>query len=366
MPDALDLGDAMRASATAAGLDLNSDVPLVTGPAPASVAADDNPFERLLETAAKGEPSPAPDPTPAPTPTAEPTAEDTPRTDVLTRLKERFNVDLTTKYKDDDDLLQAHVNLTKKLAERDELAQLGRVAATDPNKLLEFYRSRGIIPEPQPQQPPPKEPPATAISAEVPEWDDDWNQYIERGRLVAETPPAVAKSINEYYRAKTIAKSPQYQAMQRKLAEIEQKITQQPQQPQGMDPQVAEYIQFQQAEKLIERNAGWLFKDKQSAKSGLSPDGFVWVQSLNESHQKGLPVDVALRLADQEVQIRKLSSAAPTPTPNKQAAQRQADPARPAQPQELLSGDIIRPGEDIAIAARRLAKQLGEPWAQNL
>lgn len=357
--EALDLGDALRTNAAAAGLDLDSDAPVVTGSAPPARSESDNPFQRMLDN--NGQLPEKADPSPAPA--AEQDTDSVPAEEVptgsLTRLKERFGVDLSSKYKSDDDLLQSHVALTRKLAERDELANLGRLAATNPQALIDHYRERGLIPEPQPAKQ--AEPQPTAAASGGPEWNDDWNRYIERGRLAEDTPPQVAKEINDYYRSKAIAKSPEYQAMQRKLAEIEERMTKQgaaTDPTQATQAHLAEFEQRQMAKELIDRNSHWLFTTGPDQQRKLTPDGFVWVQALNEAHQAGLPVQAALKMADQEVALRKYATATPKPTPNKQATQRRPEPARPSVQQGTEIGDGIRPGEDIASAAKRILTQL--------
>lgn len=360
-----DLGESTRAAMSAAGIDLSNDAPLVTpGMAQAAAPAEANQFEKALAAAENGEPiepakSAAAPPAEVPAPE---TPVETPRTETLEYLKTRYGMDLTGKYKSDDDLLQAHVNLTKKIGERDEYANLGRLAATEPHKLIELYRQRGVIPAEQPPEPKvePKQEVTPTLAA--PEWNEEWNRWIERGQLAADTPPQVLKEIKAYSEAKAFAKSPVIQKMAAELAELRALKTQ-PQQP-TLDPQalqqqiIADVQGKQWAAQVLEKNAHWLFKP---GTRDLTMEGQIWRDTL--AHYDGrVEPDEAIRIADERIALNRLRSAvaAPPPAaPNKVATQRQPEPARPATDGEGFLGDPMRDGEDLGTAAKRRLKQLG-------
>jgi hypothetical protein len=109
------------------------------------------------------------------------------------RFRER-GIDFSTKYRDEEALVEGLANLTRKIGERNEYAELGRFVQERPAEALawiqsQLQQSQGSAPAPQ-QQPPQTTPAqqAEVIKLLKTEYDPEWlNQveYDEQGNLVA-------------------------------------------------------------------------------------------------------------------------------------------------------------------------------------
>lgn len=349
--DSPDLGDMLRANSAAAGMDLSSEAPLISGQLPDTPPTESDPFARMMAAGDKSEqPSPTPEqPEPQPLPKEAPK----PSTAAMQALKDKYGVDYSTKYADDDAFYQGHLNLAKKLGERDEYANLGRLAQEQPEQVLALYKQH--YPHLFEQQQQTREPEPTTTPTGGPQWKDKWNRYIERGQLVAETPDNVREEMATYYREKAVLESPSYQEVTKKLKDLEGRLAQQPQHDpsQAVDARLTQYEQKRLSAEWLNANRGWLLNE---AGNGLTPDGFLFKSALEQAQAWNMPFHGAIEYAHGKVKERKTAAVASPPArPNQEATKHVAEPSRPATSD--AGAMEMRPGEDLRTAALRLCKQ---------
>lgn len=135
---------------------------------------------------------------------------ESPPTSILSYVDDTYSTKFRDKYKSDEDFLAAIPHLTKKLGERDELAELGKRFKDHEAEFQAWMQSRG-------QQPPPAAPEANGD--QVPEWNPAWRYQITQdaqGNLVpaAGAPTDIVQKYRAYYewrerRMDEIARNPE-------------------------------------------------------------------------------------------------------------------------------------------------------------
>lgn len=113
-----------------------------------------------------------------------------PPTSILSYVDETYSTKFRDKYKSDEDFLAAIPHLTKKLGERDELAEIGKRFKEHEAEFQAWMQWNG-----QQQQPPPQ-----ADGEQAPEWNPAWRYQITQdaqGNLVP-VPGAPADVVQKY------------------------------------------------------------------------------------------------------------------------------------------------------------------------
>lgn len=336
MPDeSSTLDGALAANFAAAGIDPTSDAPLPTTESSTSTRSAPRADEDMLNTLLEHSEQPA-ETAEAPPEEAAP-AEQTP--DVLAYMRDKHGLDRTTKYKDTDSFIQGYANLEKKLSERDEYANLGRMARENPEQLLALYKQHGILRDPEPA-PAPEPPKSEAPSG----FNENWLRYFERGRVTDDAPPEVRKGIETWLRDRVVTSTPAYQDLARKYQDLEAKLSKQPQaSPEGVTRADLAAIEGKRyAEAWLAANQDKLFTVANNVRV-WKPEGSVFYDALTEKANAGWDTMAALEYAEMK-RDQYLAKAAPAPKPTTKTNTRVAEPSRPAPGK----GDpLIREGEDL-------------------
>lgn len=363
--DLSDIGDVLAARFAEIGLDPDSDAPLNLPTASATATADtpSDLIAKAISTEDAATPA-APTPIAPPVDTTQPAAPAAPVTadappNVMAYLRDKYGADFTGKYQSDEQFLQGVLNLNKKIGERDEEAQLGRMLREEPARVLAHLQRDmpHLFPQPQAAPQPTQQ---TAAPADSGQFDMSWLNALQ---VKEGTPQEVRRQITEWATNQQMANSPLAKQLQEQRAEVAQ-LKQMLAQGQGQSP-VAEvdarlqtFQQQQEAQAFLNSNADWLFTTTNGVRT-LSPEGFVYRQALEAASQGGANFTLAKDYADKaraNWRARNSAPAAPAPAIPPTAA-RTPTPAIPAPEQRT---DWARDGEDLATALyRNLTRELG-------
>lgn len=365
MPDTdlSDIGDVLATRFAEIGIDPNSEAPLNLPSATAAEPVDL--VQKTLEAGEQADAAPEPKPVePAATaPVAdatttaaaqEPTASAPPA--VMAYLREKYGEDFSSKYQSDEAFLQGVINLNKRIGQRDEDAQLGRLLKERPDqiaaKLVEHYPH--LFPQPKAPEPQP---------APQPQSDDEFSLDWLRSLQVKDgADPAVRQKIEQWVQNRALAASPvgkELQATKAELAKIKEMLAQGvPHQGSEVDFKLDALRQEQAAKEFLNANASWMFTEVNGVRA-LSPEGFVYREALAAAHQGGANFEMAKDYADAKLAAHRAKHAANgngKATTTNPAIARQA---APAVPQPETSYDWQRDGEDLGESLYRNLKHFG-------
>lgn len=364
--DFSDIGDVLASRFAEIGIDPESEAPLnLPATAVAEPVETTDSDDLVARTLAAGDETPPETPdtqaTPPVAPPSQPVAAEVSSTPpaVMAYLRDKYGADFSAKYTSDEAFLQGVLNLNKKIGERDEDAQLGRVLKESPDRvaahLMQNYPQFFQRNEPAPQPAAPQAKPVDAAQFS-PEW-------IAALQLKEGVDPKTRKEIATWLENQHLAQSPIGKELQSTRAELDQikQMLMQGGAPQQQGPDVkAELAAFQQvqaAKEFVNTNP-WLFTEVNGARV-LSPDGFVYRQALETAQNGGANFEMAKEYADTKLAAHRARSVvtAPAKTPvNSPAAARQPAPAVPSTEE---TRDWIRDGEDLASALHRNLKRDG-------
>jgi len=115
-------------------------------------------------------------------------------TTLFDRLRDDHELDLSTKYESEDELVKGLANAVRAIGRRDELSELGRQYQQHAPEFNEYLQSK--------QEPIPEVVPEDDVWWKAPEWDDSWNKYIKRDEhgdqfMDESTPLLVRQKIEE-------------------------------------------------------------------------------------------------------------------------------------------------------------------------
>lgn len=367
MPDTdlSDIGDVLASRLAEIGVDPEGDAPLNL---PSSATSNDTPAgdDLVAQTLKAGEqhddatpPAQTPPAASAPVATATTAAAATDSASappaVMAYLRDKYGADFSQKYQSDEAFLQGVINLNRKLGERDEEAQLGRVLKEDPARVAQWLVQQrpDLFPKPEPKadpQPQAKTPPTQFSPA--------WFKALA---IKPDAPPELKAEIEQWAQNEALANTPigqQLRQTQAELNQLKQYLSQgAPQAVGDVDAKLAAFQQEQAAKEFITVNQSWLFTENNGVRV-LSPDGFIYKQALEEAHQSGAPFEMAKKYADNALAVHRAKHASNgTKAPAvPAAAARQPAPAVPATED---TKDWIRDGEDLEAALFRNLKREG-------
>lgn len=224
---------------------------------------------------------------PSPPPAEEPVQGGT--TDLLSRFREKYGVDLSNKYTDDEQLMRGLVNAYQTVGKRDEDALRWRSFSQDPEAFIRqwgYARAEELVRDHQTQQVP---------ESDVPEYDPAWQSQIERdpetGAIVGVRPgsdPTILAKIRkaeDFFskRQLELAFSPE-KVLEPLLKQREEEIIQKVLSQVGGQLQVQQ--QAQQAESFIyaPENRKWIF-NAGDPQRGLSEQGKRFAYWVNDAVQ---------------------------------------------------------------------------------
>jgi hypothetical protein len=358
-----DIGDVLAARFADIGIDPESSEPLNLPSAEPTKSTDADLIAQVV--AEDDAPAPVTHPTTAPVaaPATAPAAPVPPTAgppSVMAYLKDKYGEDFSAKYQSDEAFLQGVLNLNKRIGQRDEDAQLGRVLKDQPDVAIRFLQQQRPDLFPQPQAPTPQPAPAQA-PADASQFSPEWIASLQ---LKEGADPRVKQDIAKWLTNQQLVASPIGQELAQtkaQIAELKQMLAQGVNQPQGPDvrAELAAFQQGQAAKEFINANESWLFTNTNGVRV-LSPEGFVYKQALESAHQGGMPFETAKEFADAKLALHRAKAApkpngATTPTTNAAAARQPA----PATPQADGSYDYFREGEDLEAALTRNLKHFG-------
>lgn len=357
MPDTdlSDIGDVLAARFAEIGVDPDSDQPLNL---PSNVSTDSPADDLVAHTVEAGEthepeaPAQTP-PAAAPTPAApaitagEPTEQPSAPPAVMAYLRDKYGEDFSKKYQSDEAFLQGVLNLNKKIGERDEEAQLGRVLRDDPARVAQWLRQQRPDLFPAPQAPPPQ--PTNGKPADPSEFSPEWIAALQ---LKEGVDPATRKQIADWLTNQQLMHTPIGQQLQQTRSELEQlkaALAQGQHQPPSVDVdgKLAAFQQEQAAREFVNTNP-WLFTETNGVRV-LSPEGFVYKSALEKAHQGGATFEMAKEFADLALAKHRSRQPAangngkPSPTTNPAAARTPA----PAVPSAEQGYDWAPDGMDL-------------------
>jgi hypothetical protein len=364
--DLSDIGDVLASRLAAIGVDPEGDAPLNL---PSSVSTDepapagDDLVAQTLKLGEQEDTTPDSSPPAAVAPSAaepvtpaaqEPTASAPPA--VMAYLRDKYGADFSAKYTSDEAFLQGVINLNKKIGERDEDAQVGRVLKEDPARVAQWLQQTypQLFPKPEPQ-PEPAKPTNGKPQGFSPAW-------LKAMQIKPGVDPAIQAEIEQWAQNEALAHTPIGQQLQQTRAELDQlkQILAQglPQQPGvDVDSRLAAFQQGQAAKEFVNANQ-WLFSETNGVRV-LSPDGFVYKQALEEAHRGGASFEMAKKYADNALAVHRSRAApvAPKPSPTTNpAAARQPAAAVPSTDDKQ---EWVRDGEDLEAALFRNLKREG-------
>lgn len=333
MPEDLsDAGDVLAARLAAIGIDPESDEPLnLPSAASASDSTDaDDLVAQTIKAGEQEEETPEPAQPPAATPPAAATTDGEPAEPasapppVMAYLRDEYGVDFSNKYRSDEAFLQGILNLNRKIGERDEEAQLGRVLKEDPARVAQWLMQHQpqLFPKPEPQA---QQQPA-AKPTENGEFDPKWIAALQ---LKSDVDPATKQALTDWITNQQLMHTPvgrELKELRARVSEIDQlkaMLAQGVHQQSGVDVdgKLAAFQQEQAAKEFVNANP-WLFSETNGVRV-LSPEGFVYKQALEKAHQGGATFEMAKEYADLAL-AKHRSSKAPAangkPSPTKSPA----------------------------------------------
>lgn len=259
--------------------------------------ADDNaPFADVLEQIAKAESASKPV-QPADSQPADPFAE----------FKTKYP-DTIGRYNSLEDLAEGHLNLRKKLSERDQEAELGRLARENPQAILQWYQEQA------PQLfDPYKQPVAEAVTEDL---ELELLKYVDPSKMPAD----LRKKAEAWAAQKQIEKVPIVQSLKQEIAALKQQLGKAPEvTPDLVDQTVHQRLEFQtaanKAAQYVHTHSKGLFNGG-DPRRGLSEAGKEWAAGVQWAEQHGANVDEAIAQGEMRVKARFGSILGGTKTPD--------------------------------------------------
>lgn len=365
MSVAEDFGSMLAANFQAAGVDPNSDAPVITEPLDTTNSPSGDDPSALIDKFTQPQ-TETPEATPPAQTSAAPTTQTPPEANtpqVMDYLRDKYGADFSKKYANDEAFLQGVLNANKRLSERDDDAVLGKMVYQQPDKVVDWLKQQrpDLFPQPKLDAPEPtkttKTPEFTA--QQTSSLDPEWLQYIERGRIAQDAPADVKRGLTQWWNEQQVARTPlgqKYAAMEAELASIKAALAnpQQPQQPQmDVDAKLAAFRQQAMAEDFVRTNADKMFNVDANGVRTWKPDYHHWYQALNTAHAKGMDFDTAFQFAEtarENFNLKRQPAAPATSPATNELARRTPNPSRP-NPEQTV--DLIREGEDLKTSLYR-------------
>jgi hypothetical protein len=253
-----------------------------------TVAADNtSPFADVLEQIAKAEAASKP---------AETTPTETPTTDFFAQAQTRYP-ETIGRYKSPEDLVEGHLNLRKKLSERDQEAELGRLARENPQAILDWYKQQA------PQLFENTPPVAEAVVA-----PDDLEMELLKYVAVDKMPPDLRKRAESWAAQKQIEKVPIVQSLKQEIAALKQQLGKAPEvTPESVDQTVHQRLAFQaeanKAATYVHAHRKGLFEQGDPSK-GFNNVGREWSKGAKWAEERGCGVDECIAEGERWVKAR--------------------------------------------------------------
>lgn len=303
------------------------------------------------------EPDPIVPETPVPEETTE-SAESPTDASLLSRIKDRFGADLSSKYKDDDQALQGLVNAYHLVGRRDALAEYGERFRQYEPEFAEFLRSKQ---EPSPQQTQP-----VPGQEAPPPYDPSWHDQVEmdeQGRVVAKAgaEPGVVGKLQKYT---TWARENQRRILENELLRDPERLREEMRTvaSEAAQEQVRQAVAFVEektkADNFIWESRPWMFQDGDQ-KKGLSPTGHRFRELVNYVYQSGVTdMDRQIELAtamlrNERVAAQQRQSSKPSPQATRQAMH------KPNTAPQDVRDTLVRDGESVEQALARNLRAAG-------
>lgn len=245
---------------------------------------DTSAFTDVLEQIAKAE---------AASKTEEP--KDSPPTDFFETAKTKYP-DTIGRYKSAEEMVEGHLNLRRKLSERDENAELGRIARENPQAILDWYKQAA----PQLFEQP--------IVAEAVTPPDDLELELLKYVAVDKMPPELRKRAEAWATAKQVEKIPVVQALKSEIAELKKQLGKPPEVTQEyveqtVDQRTAFQADANKAAQYVHSHRKGLFTDGDPSK-GFNNVGREWAQGAKWAEERGCSVDECIAEGERWVKAK--------------------------------------------------------------
>lgn len=241
-------------------------------------------------------------------------------------VRTKHGVDLSQKYKTEDDAIKGLINAQQLVGRRDQYSELGRFYADKYEDFQEYLRTKqgGQAPQQQAQEP--------EDWWNPPQWNETWNKFLDpESRQPREDAPLNVKQAfhdREDYISRwqhELVFNPT-KALQPLMSRMEQRLMQ------SFDQRYQQAVQANQinaeAQQLVEKNMDWMFQqnpdgsfpvDDQGRKL-FTAAGMMMLEEVQELSRYNMPQKKVFEIAQIRVKDRMgglAPSAAPVPQPAK-------------------------------------------------